>query len=325
LRFSFADKGAYYCLKWLYHWADYLTLRVQARQRFVAALDSDECEVRDESPVIVVGMHRSGTSLTSTILQEMGVSMGFHTGKNSESSHFLHRNMVMFDLANASWDNPGNLAECFKRPQWITAFASIASIGISQENNYKCNSVGDPRAGNIWGFKDPRNSFTLPAWIAVFPQAKVINVIRNPSSVSRSLVVRGNCSIRDDAGLSLTSIDQSMAMDLWADYVLNTKNNLENVDSKQKLELHYEELTKNPELSISKIAAFLELEIPGKKVKAIAKCVAGDFTTEVDAPVISDKVLDAIESTGYSVNNAITRVGKSKFRSDKKVIADTLA
>ncbi len=41
-----------------------------------------------------------------------------------------------------------------------------------------------------WGWKDPRNTFTLPMWLKVFPNAKVIHVLRDKESVARSLMKR---------------------------------------------------------------------------------------------------------------------------------------
>ena len=38
-----------------------------------------------------------------------------------------------------------------------------------------------------WGWKDPRNTFTLPLWIELFPDAKVIHVVRHGVDVAGSL------------------------------------------------------------------------------------------------------------------------------------------
>jgi len=38
-----------------------------------------------------------------------------------------------------------------------------------------------------WGWKDPRNTFTIDIWIEVFPNAKLIHIYRNPIDVAESL------------------------------------------------------------------------------------------------------------------------------------------
>src|SRR5262249_51761949 len=46
-----------------------------------------------------------------------------------------------------------------------------------------------------WGWKDPRNTYTLPIWLDVFPHAKVVHVYRHGVDVAHSLRVRQNNSI----------------------------------------------------------------------------------------------------------------------------------
>ena len=41
-----------------------------------------------------------------------------------------------------------------------------------------------------WGWKDPRNIFTLPFWITLFPLSKIIIVKRHPYDVCMSLINR---------------------------------------------------------------------------------------------------------------------------------------
>ena len=307
--------GLGYCIRWFIHWTDYLQLKFRARQRFIASLDKNALENSNESPVIVIGMHRSGTSITSKILQELGVSMGFHIGNNFESAHFLHRNMVMFDLANATWDNPGNLAQCFRHKKWLNAFTLVASQGMRNEGRFKCDSHGNPGNHGCWGFKDPRTSFTLPVWLQLYPNAKIINVVRNPSAVCRSLEVRGNYSITQGGGLSLTSLNESMAIDLWTDYVNSINSNLENLDKQQIFNLRYEDLTNKPELWIKRICEFLSLETNQDQVSKIASAVVGNCTIHVDMPVTSKKALKAIKEAGYTVEDSSETPKKNRQKS----------
>src|SRR5262249_54549623 len=41
-----------------------------------------------------------------------------------------------------------------------------------------------------WGWKDPRTIFTLPIWLRLFPEAKLIYILRNGVDVASSLMVR---------------------------------------------------------------------------------------------------------------------------------------
>jgi hypothetical protein len=41
-----------------------------------------------------------------------------------------------------------------------------------------------------WGWKDPRNTFLLPIWLEIFPNAKIIHIYRNGLDIAKSLAVR---------------------------------------------------------------------------------------------------------------------------------------
>jgi hypothetical protein len=50
---------------------------------------------------------------------------------------------------------------------------------------------GIPSLNFPWGWKDPRSTFTLPLWLCLFPNAKIINIKRHGVDVAQSLRVRG--------------------------------------------------------------------------------------------------------------------------------------
>ena len=58
-------------------------------------------------PVVVIGMHRSGTGMLARALHECGVFMGRERSSHDEALFFLRINQRIFRLAHADWDNPG--------------------------------------------------------------------------------------------------------------------------------------------------------------------------------------------------------------------------
>ena len=56
-------------------------------------------------PIIVLGMHRSGTTMLVKVLQSAGVFMGKQLSGNYESRVFQDANRQIFDYFNASWMN----------------------------------------------------------------------------------------------------------------------------------------------------------------------------------------------------------------------------
>src|SRR3954454_23215857 len=58
-------------------------------------------------PVILLGMHRSGTSLIARVLDELGLFQGAELQEDHESVYFLDMNDLLMRRIGASWDNPG--------------------------------------------------------------------------------------------------------------------------------------------------------------------------------------------------------------------------
>src|SRR5699024_9625556 len=56
-----------------------------------------QSKLEDFKPIIVVGMHRSGTSLLSRVLSDIGVFMGNDLSINHESSFFQKINIKIFN------------------------------------------------------------------------------------------------------------------------------------------------------------------------------------------------------------------------------------
>jgi len=147
--------------------------------------------IKVKEPVIIIGMHRSGTSLVSKILERSGIFMGADQDNNAESQFFYNLNEWILAQAGATWDNPYNfrfLNEEFK-----------ASVSKSLKRQLKGKSLkkymGAERRGSNsyqkiafdWGWKDPRNTFTIEIWKDLFEKAKIIHVHRNPVDVAASL------------------------------------------------------------------------------------------------------------------------------------------
>jgi len=150
------------------------------------------------SPIIIIGMHRSGTSFFCELLQKMGVFMGaWRDQEDSESRFFLKINRLLLKQANADWYAPQNYLLKLTDNQFLVLnqilvkkelrkWKKITYFGVSNWlKGYRFETIPFP-----WGWKDPRTTITLPIWLSIFPNARIIHIIRHGMDVALSLAER---------------------------------------------------------------------------------------------------------------------------------------
>jgi hypothetical protein len=246
-------------------------LRFEYRNKHIAAFN--EHSFTQSSPILVIGMHRSGTTIMSSILQEMGVFMGGMNGKGTnEPLLFQSLNDSIFQLARASWDNPAPLLESLeKRESQERITAALRNIIKSSIMNfYKFSFHKKLLFGrsSIWGWKDPRNTFTFKLWLNLFPNMRVIHIYRNGIDVANSLMVRNKAaSTMDDISLRTNTMEGCIR--IWSEYIDQAALNLKQIDPKNKLEICYESLLLNTDSEVFKIANFLDYTGSIEKVKSV--------------------------------------------------------
>ena len=156
------------------------------------------------SVFIVTGMHRSGTSLTASLFQKVGVDIGkklVGPADGNVKGHFENVDFVEFHksvLRSHGIDELGCTSE--KTIPVTGEFVEIAKklIADNQETN------------NHWGWKDPRTALFWDFWLNLLPEANFICVYRSPWEVVDSLYRRGT-------DVSLLH-NPEMAVKMWIHY-----------------------------------------------------------------------------------------------------------
>jgi len=227
-------------------------------------------------PVIVIGMHRSGTTLLVRVLERMGVFMGHDQDPNAEARFFLRLNEQLLEFAGARWDQPEAmrclLADdelCARLAEWLEGcMHGPKTRWFMRKTGWVCyRDVRNYPAP--WGWKDPRNTLTLPLWRRLFPRAKVIHVVRHGAAVAASLQAREN-RLRDETlktfpakgswrVTSTLCIDPAYGLDLWAWYLDAASAALSDVPKGLALELRREDLLSEPTATLERLAIFLGL------------------------------------------------------------------
>jgi hypothetical protein len=148
-------------------------------------------------PVIILGMHRSGTSMLTDVLEACGLWCGWRKDPNQEAWFFLTLNDWLVQRCGGSWEFPApvhamldNVALRALLGEYL-AFLLRTPRVVSYLGPRRFLRYRSPlRLTQPWGWKDPRNTFTLPLWLDLFPGAKVLNIQRHGVDVVQSLMTR---------------------------------------------------------------------------------------------------------------------------------------
>jgi hypothetical protein len=138
-------------------------------------------------PLIVVGMHGSGSSVVSQILSELGVYMGAQLDAHAEAAEFFHLNEELLYRAGAAWHRAKPMLGMMQQPAFQASGALRLAAATYGRMRTRFLSDYNPNRHALWGWKDPRNSLTLPMWLQLFPHARVLHVLREPENAAISI------------------------------------------------------------------------------------------------------------------------------------------
>lgn len=224
-------------------------------EKIYLSLDTDSELMRP--PFIIIGMHRSGTSVLTKVLEKSGIFMGVIKDPNYEAMHFLSINQQVMWKSGYDWYKPG------LPPQ--EHWHAIPARELYREHfrlNGRLASLKQKLRNEDWGWKDPRNTFTLPMWLAKFPKAKVIALYREEEDIVKSLQNRNQ--IKGEVQVSELN-DANYCRQLCQDYQKQASYYQEQL-GENYLELQYEDLKKHDASAIHALESFT-----GKSISANLK------------------------------------------------------
>jgi glycosyltransferase involved in cell wall biosynthesis len=256
-------------------------------------------------PVIVIGSGRSGTAYLTSILEGLGIFMGAKQDENNEAFFFIRLNTWLLAQAGVSFSNPeafGDMLEDegFRASMRAQARARLRSRGatgyLGWRRVWHYPSLG--RFDQPWGWKDPRNTFTLPLWLDLFPDARVIALHRHGVDVAASLwsQQQGRHRLRFLASAAarrrfhlptivhdlrvgrrterriprvtrFDSVEEGLTM--WETYVKEVRRQVDSL-GEQALEIRFEDLVAEPERHIRLLAEFCSRPAPDDVVAKLA-------------------------------------------------------
>jgi hypothetical protein len=161
------------------------------------------CHDALDQSLLVCGMHRSGTSLTASLLHAAGVRLGdrlLGANHGNERGHF--EDLDIYEFHQAVLRSNGLGTEGFVAGGTVAVPESLEPIG-------RRLAADRARGGGVWGWKEPRTVLFLDYWEAILPAARYVFVFRRPWEVVDSLFRRG-----DEAFAG----DPAFAAEVWLHY-----------------------------------------------------------------------------------------------------------
>jgi hypothetical protein len=162
----------------------------------------------EQRHVVIVGMHRSGTSAVANAVARLGLALPDETdlitpGPYNERGYWESRRFVTYNdrvlrYLGGTWSSPPK-----PPPGWeVSREAEVVELK-SGARDFSLREFTDPHMV----LKDPRLCLVLPLWREVFDRPPVaVLVLRNPLEVARSLKHRNNFPL-------------SFGLALWRRYV----------------------------------------------------------------------------------------------------------
>jgi len=202
--------------------------------------------------VLVLGMHRSGTSLCSHILSALGVDMADKiTGPGNAS--------VTPDNPRGHWERweivefHDRILHLFNRDylgrfhDFALPMAWWADPRVAQIRREIVTFLEQRMREQYFGFKDPRTVRLMPMWHQIFNELKlapkVVLCLRNPAQIGRSL------SARD-------GLDPQIGEYRWLIHMIDFYRYTNKYDF---CTIEYEAWFSNPSVNIERLQRFLDL------------------------------------------------------------------
>lgn len=238
---------------------------------------------QDSRGLLVLGMHRSGTSLLARLLQQCGIDIGSRLLPGSignEHGHWedafaveLHERLLA--SLGRRWDEVA-----------VPSADSLAGAVRRADHDSLVRYVSNDRSLHpLWAVKDPRLSLFAGVWVQAAAAAKIplsaLLMVRHPVEVAQSLAVRDG-------------IPRGQGLLLWLEYTIAA---LERSDGIQLRVATYDELMEAPTRLLERVRSLPGWSDLRIDPKAIAEVVQIDqrhhhATDASDADLVPGPIRD---------------------------------
>jgi len=247
--------------------------------------------------------------------------MGRDKESNDESLFFQKMNEWLLRQNDGSWANPMPFLEKNDCEDFSERLQEIIQSRLNSYAKYKYfgylwNS-SEFKSSEAWGWKDPRNTFTLDFWLKIFPNARIISIRRNGVDVASSLYQRYkkqrkheknlpkirsslNKKVKYFKGIGDSKVSCSLddALRLWHEYESQVEHHQQKYLDKM-LTVRYENFHSDLDRELERITTFL----PEIDVEVLKREVVSNFDVSRVNSWVENEDLNAL----YSRNIALMK------------------
>ncbi|MCD4742165.1 MAG: sulfotransferase, partial [Desulfobacteraceae bacterium] len=206
--------------------------------------------INNSKAICILGMHRSGTSAVSRVINLLGAYLGeldeLYGPRDDNPEGFWERKDIvdfhdeLLRVISQRWDTSLPLSDGWMASEPIAEFRQRLKKIIS----------GAFSGREVWAWKDPRTCIFLPLWQGLLAELNsylsIVYVIRNPVDVAKSLAKRNKFPVEKSYGI-------------WLNYNLSALKMLSDV---QLVFISYDQLLDAPQQQLSRIAEHLSIPYP---------------------------------------------------------------
>lgn len=270
------------------------------------------------SPVVITGVHRSGTTAIAGILRRLGVQLGNRLEENLEDRTVKRINEWILRRAGGAWDNP-------MPAKYIWSNEAVRNtLEKKLIPAFEARIVRRLSAAPAWAMKDPRFCVTLPLWRSITERARFITIQRDGRDVARSLHERASkrlvlnksafslyqpatriwrvlSPIEGNANESLRCLNINDAFRLWEEYESWMALSLRQIAPEHILEIRYESLLIDSKNVVDRIVDYIKLNSSSEERNAAARHIHSPSQrrteTDIDAELIEQS--EWLRKLGY--------------------------
>ena len=221
--------------------------------------------------VVILGMHRTGTSMIGGTLSRLGVDMGeelvgvdwTNPLGHYEDKCFLSLNREILEAAGGDWKNPPDQRRIIIQEENFSG--DIRELIRKRESRSK-----------IWGWKDPRTSLTIELYLPHLTNPYLIVCHRDKQEIAESLKRRNKMEIEEGKILA-------------KDYEQRIENFFNDHVYLPRLDLNYRKVTVDPKRWIMEMIDFLELESNDLNIEETVSFIKPNEEVKRKRPVAAAK------------------------------------